>query len=71
LRRILFQIDKLQFELSFLIVSLSFSISRLRAWASASAVKRAARSERSIACSVTTSSGRESSMLIASNGITT
>lgn len=54
---------------SFLIVSLSFSISKVSAWASAAA-KRAARSARSIACSVVTSSGRESSAPIADQRIT-
>jgi hypothetical protein len=44
-----------------LIVSLSFSIINVRVWASASAANRAARSARSIAFSVVTSSGRESS----------
>ena len=55
---------------SFLIVSLSFSISNVPAWASASAANRAARSARSIACSVVTSSGRESSAPIADQRIT-
>jgi hypothetical protein len=39
-------------------------LSNVRAWASASAAKRAARSARSIAFRVITSSGRESSPLI-------
>src|SRR5258706_1631884 len=56
---------------SFLIVSLSFSISNVPAWASASAARRAARSARSIAFSVITSSGRESSAPIADQRITT
>ncbi len=55
---------------SFLIVSLSFSISSMRACASASAARRAARSESSIAFSVSTSSGRKSSARIIENGIT-
>src|SRR5215470_12716840 len=55
---------------SFLIVSLSFSISNVPAWASASAASRAARSARSITCSVVTSSGRESSAPIADQRIT-
>src|SRR3569832_257598 len=55
---------------SFLIVSLSFSSSKLPAWASASAANRATRSARSISCSVLTSSLRESSVPIADQRIT-
>jgi hypothetical protein len=75
LRRILFQVGKLQLKLieqratlrglsELFIVSLSFSIVNVRAWASASAAKRAARSDRNMAFRVITSSGRESSALI-------
>ena len=83
LRGILFQIGELQFELieqratfrglaelrvpQLLIVSLSFSIINVRAWASASAARRAARSTRSIAFSVVMSSGKESLGLITSD----
>ncbi len=71
--RVLLKVSELQLELvqqcallgglsellvrSFLIVSLSLSISKLPAWASASAADRATRSARSIACNVVTSSG--------------
>jgi len=44
---------------SFLIVSFSFSISNICAWASASAARRAVRSARSIAFSVVRSSGKD------------